>query len=100
MDQSLFGDEPESVPVESAPTPIRDWQVELLRKALDSRGLSTMAERQLLIEQLAGRHVDSLRALEEAEALLLLSKLGSAAPTTSSESLWDSRSEDTWIDRL
>jgi hypothetical protein len=103
MDQSLFGDEPETpsaVPVPPAAAPIRDWQIDLLRKALDARGLTTMAERQTMIEELAGRPVSALRDLTQDEALGLLSKLGSTAPKSGNGSLWESRDEDTWIDRL
>lgn len=100
---SLFGDdEPvQPEPVETAPTPIADWQVDLLRKALDARGLTAMAERQQAIEQAAGRPVESLRALTHAEALGVLSKLGPApAQEKVAASAWDERDEDTWIDRL
>ena len=59
MDQSLFGDD-EPVAPEPEPTaaPIRDWQIDLIRNALDARGLVSMDERQALIEDVAGRPVD------------------------------------------
>ena len=59
-DLSLFGDDEQSAPVEPprAPTPIADWQIDLLRKALNARGLTTMEERQQAIESAAGRTVD------------------------------------------
>lgn len=102
MDQSLFGDEPEAPSAVSVPSaaPIRDWQIELLRKALDARGLTTMAERQTLIEQLAGHPVSALRDLTHDDAMALLTKLGSNAPKAGSGSVWESREGDTWIDRL
>lgn len=101
-DQSLFGDEPRepkrAVPAEA---PVADWQVGLLRKALDARGLATMGERRQAIESVAGRSVESLRALTNAEALRVLSRLGeSPAKKPTSGSTWDEREEDTWIDRL
>lgn len=102
-DLSLFGDDAPSVPVEPprAPTPIADWQVDLLRRALDARGLSTMESRQRVIESAAGRTVTSLRALTHEEGMQLLSRLGQkAAPGRSTTSQWDDRDEDTWIDRL
>jgi len=37
-----------------APLPIASWQVDLLRKALDTHGLTTMAERQSVIEATVG----------------------------------------------
>jgi hypothetical protein len=83
-----------------AAAPIRDWQIDLLRKALDARGLTTMAERQTLIEQLAGHPVSALSDLTHDDAMALLSRLGSDAPTAGSGSPWESREGDTWIDRL
>ena len=84
-----------------APSPITDWQVDLLRRALDARGLTSMAERQRAIECAVGRAVESLRALTHEEALNALSSLGQQ-PTAgrAQKSAWDDREEDTWIDRL
>ena len=102
-DLSLFGDDqPRDLPVvEAAPAPITDWQIDLLRKALDARGLDSMNDRQQAIEAAAQRPVESLRALTHEEALRVLTRLGQA-PTTRprSTSAWDERDEDTWIDRL
>lgn len=100
---SLFGDEPTaSEPVAMPePPPVSDWQVDLLRKALDARGLASMVERQAAIEPAAGREVPSLRALTQEEALRILKQFGQEAPKRSSTgSAWDDRDEDTWIDRL
>lgn len=104
-DISLFGDDDEATSDLQAtalpPAPITDWQVDLLRKALDARDLITMAERQRAIESAAGRSVESLRALTHEEALRVLSRLGQVpAPKSASGSAWDQRDEDTWIDRL
>lgn len=102
-DLSLFGDDEPQEPTSAAPSdpPIADWQVDLLRKALDARGLTTMAERQLAIEAAAGRPVESLRSLSHAESLSVLSRLGPISPRpSSSASAWDQRDDDTWIDRL
>lgn len=102
-DISLFGDDAPPTPVEPlrAPTPIADWQVDLLRKALDARGLATMAGRQQAIESAAGRPVASLRALSHEEAIQVLSRVGlKPAPAQSTASQWDDREGETWIDRL
>ena len=102
-DLSLFGDDEPAAPPpqEPAPAPVADWQIDLLRKALDARGLTTMAERQQAIETATGRPVESLRALTQEEALSVLNRLGQA-PTKKppGTSAWDERDEDTWIDRL
>lgn len=102
-DLSLFGaDEPADPPSPAtAPPPVADWQIDLLRKALDARGLTAMAERQRAIETAAGRPVESLRALTQDEALSVLNRLGQAPmKKTSGASAWDDRDGDTWIDRL
>lgn len=102
-DLSLFGDDGDESPTQAvtAPSPVADWQVDLLRKALDAQGLTGMTERRSAVERAVGRQVESLRQLSSEEALGALSKLGgssSAARTTTSA--WDDREEDTWIDRL
>jgi DNA polymerase-3 subunit epsilon len=99
---SLFGDDPaRTVPAAPVATPIADWQVDLLRKALDARGLTGMDERQTAIEAAAGRAVESLRALTHDEGLQVLSRLGQAHTSGRADtSAWDDRDEDTWIDRL
>lgn len=103
-DLSLFGDDEPQAPVEltPTPTPIADWQVDLLRRALDSRGLTSISDRREAIEAAAGRSVDSLRALTSEEAMRVLTRLGAspAAQQPRSTSSWDDRDEDTWIDRL
>ncbi|MBC9225938.1 hypothetical protein GL325_06375 [Aeromicrobium sp. 636] len=99
---SLFGDETSTPePADQEPAPISDWQVQLLRKALDSRGLTEMVDRQKAIETAAGRPVESLRSLSHEEALQVLARLGSEPPAKPVvTSAWDDREEDTWIDRL
>lgn len=102
-DLALFGDDEPAVPPTqvSAPAPIADWQVGLLRKALDTRGLTTMEERQQAIESAAGRPVRSLRSLTQDEGLHVLSRLGRRPSAGHSMSRsWDDREEETWIDRL
>jgi hypothetical protein len=102
-DLSIFGDDeqaPTSVHAVT-PTAIADWQIDLLRKALDARGLTSMLERQQAIEAAAGRPVESLRALTHEEGLRVLSHLGQEHRAGRAEtSSWDDREEDTWIDRL
>ena len=103
MDQSLFGDDEHVAPEpEPAVAMIRNWQIDLIRKALDAHGLVSMDERQALIERVAGRSVESLRALTHDEAMVAIGKLGDSAPATPERaaSLWDSRDQDTWLDRL
>ncbi|GAA1089929.1 hypothetical protein GCM10009668_00460 [Nocardioides dubius] len=99
----MFGDEPttpEPVAQSTAP-PASDWQIDLLRKALDARGLTSMVERQTAIEAAGGRKVPSLRSLTQEEALAILNQFGQEPQRRSSSgSAWDDRDEDTWIDPL
>lgn len=92
------------MPVQTIPRTaqvVSNWQVDLLRKSLDARGLTSMAERQAAIEAVVGREVPSLRALTQEEALSVLSQFGrEPVKRTSTGSAWDDREEDTWIDRL
>lgn len=102
-DLSLFGDDEPAIPPTqvSAPAPIADWQVDLLRKALDARGLTSMDDRQQAVEGAAGRAVPTLRDLTCDEAIRVLNRLGESGQRGGrSASLWESRDEDTWIDRL
>lgn len=102
-DLALFGDEPPAAPapVDLAPSPIADWQRDLIRKALDARGLASMEDRQCAVAGAAGRDVASLRDLTHDEAIRVLNRLGATEPRGDrSASLWESRDEPTWIDRL
>lgn len=107
-DLSLFGDddpglpEPTAAPSQRAPAPVSDWQIDLIRKALDARGLAEMAARQERVEQVVGRALASLRDLSSEEALAVLSGLGAepARSPSGEGSAWDQREGDTWIDRL
>lgn len=103
-DSMLFGDpEPELVgEAGSVVLPVTDGQVVQLRAKLDGSGLTSMAERQALIEKLAGRPVASLRDLTMAEARVLLFAIPTASTGHSRRqgSAWDQREGDTWIDRL
>ena len=102
-DLSLFGEDPPNEPDQPIPTeqPLAGWMVDSLRDALTARGLTATAERQQAIEVAVGRPVESLRSLTRGEALRALEQLTStSAPQARSTSSWDSRDEDTWIDRL
>ncbi|MDN7121456.1 hypothetical protein INN71_08640 [Nocardioides sp. ChNu-153] len=102
-DLFLFGEGYPPAPVElpMQPSLVSDWQVDLLRKALDGRGLTSMADRQRAVEDAVGRPVQSLRALTHDEAMSALTELGRGpASERRVTSSWDERDEDTWIDRL
>lgn len=102
-DDGLFADprpaQPQASAIDLGALP--DWQVAALRKGLDDLGLSSMQERQALIEELAGRPVASLRELTFSEARAISEELTARkGQPESSGSAWDNRDEDTWIDQL
>lgn len=102
VEPGLFGDEPEetSPATVSSTDRIADWQVTLLRRALDAAGATTMEDRQKLIEELAGRPVASLRDLDSSEARILSERLAAKNTKREDGSAWDRRDGNTWIDRL
>ncbi len=106
LDLSLFGEDSppaETVAPASAPAAIAEWQMDLLRKALDARGVTEMSERQALVVEAAGRPLASLRDLTSEEANAVLVWFGRTPPAQGSDrsaSLWEPRDGDTWIDRL
>lgn len=103
--EGLFADPRPAPPPAAAPDPggVPDWLVANLRKTLDTLGLESMADRQALVVELAGRQVGSLRELTFVEASQVSEKLSArkqqnSAPSTRTS--WDDREGDTWIDRL
>lgn len=97
---SLFGDEPTSDKTSVEPMPIADWLVQRLRDALDARGMTSMEERQRVIESAAGRPVESLRGLTYQEGLRVLASFEKGSGGGARNSSWNDRDEDTWIDRM
>lgn len=117
IDQSLFpNDEPSSfssdsggaaldVPSADSPSAAPNWQIDMIRRALDAQELRSMADRQAAVESAVGRPVTSLRDLTADEARSLLHTLAesrqrTSASTPAASSSWDDRDHDTWIDRL
>lgn len=101
---TLFGeaDGDRATPPERAAVALAaDWQLDLIRRALDARGVESMSDRQALVVQHLGREVASLRELTSEEALTVLNAFGKNAPSTrTTGSLWDDRGDATWIDRM
>lgn len=102
-DDGLFADlrPPQPDPPAASPDRLADWQVVAMRKALDDAGVSSMAERQQLIEGYVGRPVAALHDLSVVEARTVLEALTSRNRSQpNAQSGWDERDGDTWIDRL
>lgn len=103
MDASLFGDdEPAEIalPADDTDVMAADWQISQLRQALDKTGASDMAARQRLVEGLVGRRVQSLRDLTSPEARLLSERMAARSIKIEGGTSWDTREDETWIDRL
>ena len=81
---------------------IRPDQIQEIRAALDGAGIMNQASRKALIESGVLREVDSLRRLRSIDAQRILQRLrqqSNPAPRLTG-SAWDTREEDTWIDKL
>lgn len=116
-DQFLFPDDEQSSPVvnasntaagepiSAAQQPAPNWQIDMIRRALDAQQLQGMEERRATVEAILGRSVNSLRELTADEVRSLLHALAESSRGTSgspaaASSSWDDREHDTWIDRL
>lgn len=81
---------------------IRPEQIQEIRAAFDGVGIMDQASRKALIESVVLREVDSLRQLRSIDAQRILQRLRqqtNPAPQWTG-SAWDTREEDTWIDKL
>lgn len=81
---------------------IRPDQIQEIRAAFDVAGIKDQVSRKALIESVVLREVDSLRRLRSIDAQRILQRLrqqANPAPRLTG-SAWDSREEDTWIDKL
>lgn len=86
----------------SPDSPIIARQVKQLRSAFEGAAITSMDERQQIIQQSTGRQVDNIRQLFSREVMAILSHIdrtGRRVETTQG-SAWDGREEDTWIDKL
>lgn len=81
---------------------INPEQIARLRVAFDAAGITSMDERQAIIENCTIRPVASIRDLLARDVRPIMKRIeqrtsGTGATTGSA---WDNRDENTWIDRL
>lgn len=96
------------IPETAAPTtpsvlpelPIRDEQVQEIRAAFDRAGIVEQDARKELIESVTLRQVASLRELRAVEARRIITRIDDTVKPKATGSSWDTREEDTWIDKL
>lgn len=102
MNDSLFDLPVDSAPQTPAEMPIRDEQLDAIRQAFFDAGIESQTERQALVESCCMRPVGGLRDLTAIEARRVLSRIQDKTQSLSKPggSAWDSREEDTWIDKL
>lgn len=103
IDEPGLFDLPEE-PVEPAqPNPlISEDQVAAIRAAFERAGITSMQERQELVQSCVIRSVSSIREVYAHEARRILRRIEGRKPggLPSSGSAWDNRDEPTWIDKL
>lgn len=103
-ESALFDIGDENGQPENAPTelPIRPEQVHEIRAAFNQAGITEQCERKALIESVVIREVVSLRDLRAVEARRIIERIQqrAAASPKATGSAWDTREEDTWIDKL
>lgn len=86
----------------SLDSPISPRQIEQLRAAFKAAAITSMDERQQIIQQSTGRQVENIRLLFSREVMSTLSYIDRTGRRveTAQSSAWDDREEDTWIDKL
>lgn len=80
--------------------PIRDGQVREIREAFEDAGIAGQGARKSLIESVVMRDVASLRELRAVEARRVIQRINDTGKPKAQGSSWDTREEDTWIDKL
>lgn len=81
---------------------IRPEQIGQIRDAFNRAGIVDQDERQFIVESVTVRAIASLRELRAVEAHRVLDRInqrGDSGPR-SNGSAWDTREEETWIDKM
>lgn len=98
----LFDLEDEEAPPAYEEPLITDQQIESIRRAFNEAGISSMQDRQDLIESCTARPITNIRELRAQDYRRVLKRIGEKRQPSASitGSAWDNRDEDTWIDKL
>lgn len=99
---TLFNFGEPSEPPASADQPVREEQLQVIRREFERLGITSQTKRRDIIAATALREVSSLRELTSVEARRAINGLQSRKTTNNqnSGSAWDLREQDTWIDRI
>lgn len=103
FDEPGLFDLPEEPAERVQPEPlINEDQVAAIRAAFERAGITSMKERQELVQSCVIRQVASIREVYAHEARRILKRIEDRKPqrAASSGSAWDNRDEPTWIDKL
>ena len=81
---------------------ISEEQVASIRGAFEQAGITSMEERQEVIESCTARPVANIRELQARDVRRVLKRIAERQNHQKpvSGSSWDTREEDTWIDKL
>lgn len=98
----LFDLEDEEAPSAYEEPLITNQQVASIRSAFEEAGITSMEERQQLIESCVVRPVSGIRELQARDVRRILKRIGDQQQRKGPQagSAWDNRDEDTWIDKL
>lgn len=89
-------------PVVQSEPKITERQVAKIRSAFEAVGITSMEDRQELVQSCVIRSVTSIRDVYAHEARRILKRIEErrAGPQRITGSAWDDRDEPTWIDKL
>jgi DNA polymerase-3 subunit epsilon len=77
-------------------------QIRRIREAFVRTGILEQEDRRTIVESVAGRAVASLGELRAVEATRIINRISerSTATPAVTGSAWDTREEETWIDKM
>ena len=98
----LFDLEDEAAPPAFEEPSITEQQIASIRQAFEEAGITSMEERQELIESCVVRPVAGIRELQARDVRRILKRISDQQQQKGPQagSAWDNRDEDTWIDKL
>lgn len=102
-DEPGLFDLPEEVKEPAQPESlITDQQIAAIRSAFEHAGITSMEDRQELIQSCVIRPVNNIREVHAREARRILNRINERLQSRPKKSgtAWDNRDEPTWIDKL
>jgi len=102
MSDALFEIDDPAMPTLPRDMPIRPEQLHQIRDAFDEAGVLGQEDRKALIESVVIRPMSALRDLSAIDARRVLQRIKELTDRSpkASGSAWETREEDTWIDKM